>query len=88
MLLIDYVIAGRRVTPETAESRLEAAMIARVSRRIENILGGWHCPWHHQLARVTLVGASIETLKIEVGGCCKPYVDQVRVALDEEQPLL
>jgi hypothetical protein len=88
MLTIEYVIGGRRITPETAESGLEAALLTRMNRRIEKILEGWHCPWHHQLPRVTLVGAAIESLRIEVGGCCKPYVDEVREVLEQEQVLL
>jgi hypothetical protein len=70
MVAIEYLIGGRRVTPTSMTSRLEATMLQGITRQVQDKLRTVWCPYHQQWPRVVVVGPSADAVRFEVGACC------------------
>jgi len=81
MIAIEYRINGRRTTLQSAESRIEAAMLRRVEMEIQQKLGAVWCPHHQQWPRILVVGRSADELEFQVGACCPSLKDRAAQAL-------
>ena len=81
VVAIEYRINGQRVTPQSIDSRLEAAILRRVEMEIQQKLASIWCPHHQQWPRVLAVGRSADELQFQIGGCCPSLKDRATQAL-------
>ena len=78
MLDISFELNGRKVSPNNIGNALEAAMLNSVKDSIGKSVGSIRCSEHGQRPKITAKGRSIDSLSLEVTGCCDALIEQVK----------
>ncbi|MEJ1342703.1 MAG: hypothetical protein RPU64_11255 [Candidatus Sedimenticola sp. (ex Thyasira tokunagai)] len=78
MIDISFEVNGRKVSPNNIGNALEAAMLSSVKDSISKSVGSIRCAEHNQKPKIKAKGRSIDSLSLEVTGCCDALIEQVK----------
>ena len=81
MIEISYEIGGKRVNPSNFKDALTSSIIKAVGEKIKKKIKSTRCLEHNGSANIKVVGSSLNSLRMEVSGCCSSYVDKVKKEL-------
>lgn len=81
MIDISFELNGRKVSPNNLGNALEAAMLNSVKDSISKSVGSIRCSEHGERPKIKAKGRSIDSLSLEVTGCCDSLIDQVKKKL-------
>lgn len=71
MFDITWTIGGRRIDPASLDDETQRAIVADVTERLRQTLGGVVCPDHGKPPReVAIAGQSFEQFGFQINGCC------------------
>lgn len=70
-----FVINGKEVSPESAETPEQQDMMERIMETISAHMQGISCPDHKETPRFLCSGESVDDLSIQVHGCCEKLVE-------------
>ncbi|MCF6283297.1 MAG: hypothetical protein L3J28_14030 [Candidatus Polarisedimenticolaceae bacterium] len=80
-----FEIGGRTIDPSNVEDPVEAEVIANIVESIVSQAGDLVCPEHNEAPRFLCAGESIDSLTLEVEGCCDAMVDKVKAQISLQQ---
>ncbi len=78
MLDISFELNGRKVSPNNISDALEAAMLTSVKESITQSVGSIRCTEHGERPKIKAKGRNIDSLSLEVTGCCDAFIEQVK----------
>ena len=78
MIDISFELNGRKVSPNNIGDALEAAMLESVKESIKKSVGNLRCAEHGEHPKIKAKGKNIESLNLEVSGCCDALIEQVK----------
>lgn len=78
MIDISFELNGRKVSPNNLTDALEAAALNSVKESISKSVGNIRCSEHGEHPKITAKGRNLDSLTIEVSGCCDSLVEQVK----------
>lgn len=81
MIDISFELNGRKVSPNNLGNALEAAMLNSVKDSISKSVGSIRCSEHGERPKIKAKGRNIDSLSLEVTGCCDALIDQVKKKL-------
>lgn len=81
MIDISFELNGRKVSPNNLGNALEAAMLNSIKESISQSVGSIRCAEHGERAKIKAKGRSLDSLSLEVTGCCDALIDQVKKKL-------
>jgi hypothetical protein len=76
-----FEIGGRTIDPSKVEDPVEAEIINNIVESIVSQVGDLICPEHKEAARFVCAGDSIDSLTMEVEGCCDAMIDKVKAQM-------
>ncbi|MFQ5469994.1 MAG: hypothetical protein ACE5EH_06745 [Gammaproteobacteria bacterium] len=82
MIDISFEINGRKVSPRNVGDALESAMLQSVQDSISKAVGSARCPEHGQKPKIKAKGRSLDSVTLEVTGCCDALIEQVNKKLN------
>ena len=80
-----FEIGGRTIDPSNVEDPAEAEIIQNIVESIVSQAGDLVCPEHKEAPRFLCAGDSIESLTLEVEGCCDAMIDRVKAQMALQQ---
>jgi hypothetical protein len=76
-----FEIDGRTIDPSNIEDPVEAEIINNIVESIVSQVGDLVCPEHKEAARFMCTGDSLDSLTLEVEGCCDAMIDKVKAQM-------
>lgn len=81
MIDISFELNGRKVSPNNLANSLEAAILNSVKESIRKSVGSTCCSVHGERPKIKAKGPSLDSLTLEVTGCCETLIEQVKKKL-------
>ncbi len=78
MIDISFEVNGRKVSPNNMGNAIEAAMLSSIKDSVSQSVGSIRCAEHGQKPKIKAKGRSIDSLSLEVTGCCDALIEQVK----------
>lgn len=78
MIDISFEVNGRKVAPNNMGNALETAMLNSIKDSVSKSVGAVRCAEHGQSPKIKAKGRSIDSLNLEVTGCCDALIEQVK----------
>jgi len=75
---ISFELNGRKVSPNNMGNALESAMLNSVKDTIGKSVESIRCLEHGERPKIKAKGRSIDSLSLEVTGCCDVLIEQVK----------
>jgi len=69
-----FLIEGKELTPETAQSPEQAELMEQIMESITARMEGLRCPEHDEAPRFLCSGESLHDLSVQAHGCCEQLV--------------
>lgn len=76
-----FEIGGKPINPSDIKDSHEVAVLQNVVNSIVDRIEDMQCPLHKQPPRFVCRGDSVDSLSLEVLGCCDALVDMVKERL-------
>jgi len=77
MIDISFEIDGKTVEPESMKDVLDITFMKHIRESIENSIAAIRCPKHGGKPSIIVKGKDLDTLRYEVSGCCKDFINEV-----------
>lgn len=81
MIDISFELNARKVSPNNIGNSLESAMLNSVKDSISKSVGSIRCAEHGERPKIKAKGRSLDSMSLEVTGCCDALIDQVKKKL-------
>jgi len=78
MIDISFELNGRKVTPNNIGNALESAMLNSIKDSVGKSVGSMRCSEHGERPKIKAKGRNIDSLTLEVTGCCDALIEQVK----------
>ncbi len=84
MIAVKIEVNGKPVDPEDMETALHMATIQSVREATDSTIGDLRCPVHGQAPMLLCHGDRLDTLEMQVTGCCQQLIDMASEKLQED----
>ena len=82
MIDMSFEINGRKVSANNIGNALESAMLDSIKKSLSQTIGSIRCTEHGKKPTIKAKGCSIDSLSLEISGCCDALVERVKKGLD------
>lgn len=77
MIDIEFEVGGKKIRdPSKLGDAIEQAVFSQVAGSIRDSLAGVTCAEHGERPQVTVSGRDLDSLEVEVEGCCNALIDR------------
>jgi hypothetical protein len=83
MIDISFEINGKKVDPDKIGDALEVGILKEIIESITESVGSVRCQKHGGTPRIVCKGGAIESLSLEVSGCCDGLTKIVKKRLED-----
>ncbi len=81
MLDISFQINGKSTNASSFQNELESAVYEEIKESIKQSVRLVHCSVHHEYPKIIVKGKDLNSLSIEVNGCCDTLIESTLAKL-------